>query len=126
MAAKTNMERLEALVAALPEATRVNVEAWDNSPTFRVRNKNFVFANDAATHLSFKLDKEEARAVVASDDAAHAMGYGLGRHGWVSVTVRQRCSAAKWEEVTEWIRMSYTNVAPKKLARIVLAEDGLA
>ena len=71
------MERLEALVAALPEATRVNVEAWDNAPTFRVRNKNFVFANDQATHLSFKLDREEARAVVASDPAATAMGYGV-------------------------------------------------
>lgn len=40
-----NMARLEALVARLPEAVRVDVEAWDNHPTFRVRNKNFVFAS---------------------------------------------------------------------------------
>lgn len=125
MATPKNMQRLEALVAALPEAERVDVEAWDNAPTFRVRNKNFVFANDAATLLSFKLDKEEAQALVASDDDAQAMGYGLGRHGWVSVRVRQGCSAAKWQEVTECVRTSYTLVAPKKLARLVLEEDGL-
>lgn len=125
MATTTNMERLEALVASLPEAERVDIEAWGGEPTFRVRNKNFVFANKDATGLSFKLDKDEARAVVASDDNAVPTGYGLGRHGWVSVSVRQRCSAAKWEEVTEWVRTSYTMVAPKKLARIVLAEDGL-
>jgi len=124
MASKTNMERLEALVATLPEAERVDIEAWGGEPTFRVRNKNFVFSSKDATMLSFKLDKEEAQAVVASDDNAHPTGYGLGRHGWVSVKIRQRCSAAKWEEVTEWVRTSYTMVAPKKLAKIVLAEDG--
>ena len=125
MPAKTNMERLEALVATLPEAVRVDIEAWGGEPTFRVRNKNFVFASKDATNLSFKLDKEEAAAVVASDDNAFPTGYGLGRHGWVSVKIRQRCSAAKWQEVTEWVRTSYTMVAPKKLAKIVLAEDGL-
>lgn len=124
MATKTNMERLEALAATLPEAVRFDIEAWGGEPTFRVRNKNFVFANQAATSLSFKLDKEEAQAVVASDPNASPTGYGLGRHGWISVTIRQRCSAAKWQEVTEWVRTSYTLVAPKKLANIVLEQDG--
>ena len=119
MPAKTNMERLEVLVATLPEAVRVDIEAWGGEPTFRVRNKNFVFASKDATNLSFKLDKEEAAAVVASDDNAFPTGYGLGRHGWVSVEIRQRCSAAKWQEVTEWVRTSYTMVAPKQLAKIV-------
>ena len=52
-----NMARLEALVARLPEAVRVDVEAWDTHPTFRVRNKNFVFASHDGTSLSFKLSK---------------------------------------------------------------------
>lgn len=125
MAPRKNMERLEELAATLPEAKRVDIEAWGGEPTFRVRNKNFVFANADATALSFKLDKEEAEAVVASDENAYPTGYGLGRHGWVSVRLRQRCSAAKWQEVTEWVRTSYTLVAPKKLARFVLEEDGL-
>lgn len=122
MARKNNMERLEELVASLPETHRVDVEEWGDHPTFRVRNKNFVFTNDEATELSVKLSKEEAQAVVATDENVIEMGYGLGRHGWISFRIPKRPSAARWEEVTEWILTSYTLVAPKTLARQVLAD----
>lgn len=117
------MARLEAIVAGLPEAERVDVAEWDGHPTFRVRGKNFVFSNDTATSLSLKLTKEEAIAVVATDGDVHEAGYGLGRHGWIALDLPARPSAARWDEVTEWIRTSYTLVAPKKLARIVLDDD---
>ena len=119
-------QRIEAMVSRLPEAVRVDIEAWGGEPTFRVRNKNFVFTNTDATGLSVKLPKEEAAAVVASDPAAEPTGYGLGRHGWISVSLPARPSKARWVEVEEWVRTSYTIVAPKKLARLVLEEDGLA
>ncbi len=70
MAGRSNMERLEALIARFPEAERVDVEAWGDHPTFRVRNKNFVFSDDAATSLSFKLSTDEAEAVIATDPRA--------------------------------------------------------
>ena len=124
MAGTTNMQRLERIVAELPEAERVDVEAWDGHPTFRVRGKNFVFSDHDATHLSVKLSKEEAAAVVATDDQAEPAGYGLGRHGWVSVTVARNASKARWAELEEWVRTSYTLVAPKALARKVLEADG--
>jgi predicted DNA-binding protein (MmcQ/YjbR family) len=120
-----NMARLEQIVARLPEAERVDIEAWGGEPTFRVRGKNFIFADQAANGLSVKLPKEEAAAVVATDPQAEPTGYGLGRHGWVSVVVGNRADAARWEQVEEWVRTSYTMVAPKKLAKQVLAEDGL-
>lgn len=119
------MQTVTEMVGRLPEWERVDIEAWDNEPTFRVRNKNFVFASKNAKHLSFKLSKEEAEAVVNSDDDVHYMGYGLGRHGWVSLTIRRKPSKARWAEIEEWIRTSYTIVAPKKLAREVLEADGL-
>ena len=78
-----NMARLEAIVARLPEAVRVDIEAWGGEPTFRVRGKNFVFTDQAAHHISVKLPKDEAAAVVATDPGAEPTGYGLGRHGWV-------------------------------------------
>ena len=115
-----NMSRLEALVAGLPEAERVDVEAWDDHPTFRVRKKNFVFSDDEATSLGFKLSKEEAAAVVATDERAHPMGYGLGRHGWVSLDLEADASPERWAEVEEWILTSFCLVAPKTLARQVL------
>ena len=121
-----NMERLEAICARLPEAERVDIEAWDGEPTFRVRGKNFVFTDKDATGVSVKLPKEEAAAVVATDPQASPTGYGLGRHGWVSVTIGARAGAARWQQVEEWVRTSYTMVAPKALARIVLEEDGIA
>jgi predicted DNA-binding protein (MmcQ/YjbR family) len=119
----SHMERLEQIVARLPEATRVDIEAWGGEPTFRVRGKNFVFASPDATSISVKLPKEEAVAVVGTDPHVASTGYGLGRHGWVSVTLGARLGRARWVEVEEWIRTSYTLVAPKGLARQVLDED---
>ena len=121
----TNMERLEQMVARLPEAQRVDIEAWGGEPTFRVRGKNFIFTNQEATGLSMKLPREEAEAVVATDPKATPTGYGLGRHGWVSIEVG-RATAARWRQIEEWVRTSYTLVAPKALAKLVLDEDGVA
>jgi predicted DNA-binding protein (MmcQ/YjbR family) len=120
------MARLEHIVARLPEAVRVDIEAWDGEPTFRVRGKNFVFTDPEATGLSVKLPKDEAAAVVATDPQATPTAYGLGRHGWVSVTIGEHADDDRWQQVEEWVRTSYTLVAPKALARIVLAADGIA
>ncbi len=121
----TNMARLEAIALVLPEAIRVDIEAWDGEPTFRVRNKNFVFTDPEVTAVSVKLTREEAEAVVATDPLAEPTGYGMGRHGWVSVGIGEDADEDRWQQVTEWVRTSYTLVAPKTLARIVLEEDGL-
>jgi predicted DNA-binding protein (MmcQ/YjbR family) len=110
-----NMERLEAIALAFPEAERVDIEAWDGHPTFRVRGKNFVFADRDARHLSLKLTREEAAAVVASDARAEPAGYGLGRHGWVALSLPARMSADAWSELAEWVDMSYRLVAPRRL-----------
>ena len=110
------MPKLEAIVARLPEAVRVDIEAWGGEPTFRVNGKNFVFASPDATSLSVKLPKEEADAVVATDPRAEPTGYGLGRSGWISVSLPGRVSAARWREIEEWVRTSYTLIAPKRLA----------
>jgi predicted DNA-binding protein (MmcQ/YjbR family) len=120
------MTRIESMVADLPEAQRVDIEAWDGEPTFRVRGKNFIFTDREATGISVKLDKEEAAAVVATDPGAEPTGYGLGRHGWVSIVLPTAAKDARWEQVEEWVRTSYTMVAPKKLAAQVLAADEAA
>jgi predicted DNA-binding protein (MmcQ/YjbR family) len=118
-----NMARLEQIVARLPDAERVDIEAWGDEPTFRVRGKNFVFTDQVASGISVKLSKEEAAAVIATDPRAEPTGYGLGRHGWISVEVGDDADESRWREVEEWVRTSYTLVAPKSLAKIVLAQD---
>jgi predicted DNA-binding protein (MmcQ/YjbR family) len=119
----TNMERLEAIVGELPSAERVDVEAWGDHPTFRVNGKNFVFCDGSATSLTVKLPKDEAAAVVATEPGAEPAGYGLGRHGWVAVPVAADADNGRWALVREWVRTSYTLVAPKKLAKVVIDED---
>ncbi len=119
----SNMERLEEIVGRLPQSSRVDIEAWGGEPTFRVANKNFVFANHDATTISVKLPIEEAAAVVATDPEASTTGYGLGRAGWVTVVLGRRVSAVRWREIEEWVRSSYTLIAPRRLARQVLDED---
>lgn len=118
-----NMRRLEEISLSLPEAQRVDIEAWDGQPTFRVRGKNFVFCNADATSLTIKLSKPEAEAVVATESRATAAGYGLGRHGWVAFDLSGKIEGEYWDQLEEWIYTSYTLVAPKKLARIVLDGD---
>ncbi|MGH3466629.1 MAG: MmcQ/YjbR family DNA-binding protein [Thermocrispum sp.] len=115
-----NMDRLERLVATLPEAERVDIEEWGDHPTFRVRGKNFVFSDADAVHLSLKLSHQEAAAVVATDPDAEPAGYGLGRHGWIALTVAPHAESERWRQIEEWVRTSYTLIAPKKLARTVL------
>ncbi len=118
-----NMERLERIVARLPEAERVDVEEWGDHPTFRVGGKNFVFSDIVARSLSLKLPKDEAAAVVATDPHADPAGYGLGRHGWIALNIEDTEDEDRWQQLEEWVRTSYTLVAPKRLARLVLEQD---
>jgi predicted DNA-binding protein (MmcQ/YjbR family) len=120
-----NMERLERIVARLPQAERVDIEAWGDEPTFRVGGKNFVFTDPAAHGLCFKLPKDEAAAVLATEPGAKPAGYGLGRHGWIELSLAGRTSEARWRQVEEWIRTSYILVAPRRLARAVLDADAV-
>jgi predicted DNA-binding protein (MmcQ/YjbR family) len=112
-----NMDRLERIAAALPEAQRVDVEEWGDHPTFRVRGKNFVFCDADAQHLTVKLTPDEAAAVVATDPDASPAGYGLGRHGWVALTLAPDATEDRWRQVTEWVETSYRLVAPRSLSR---------
>lgn len=111
-------------MSKLPEAKRVDIEEWGGPPV-RVRGKNFIFCDAAAEHLSLKLPREEAEAVVATDSAAERTRHVLGRHGWVSLTVEPDASDERWQQIAEWVRPSYPLVAPRSLARLVLGDDGL-
>ncbi|MCE5289988.1 MAG: MmcQ/YjbR family DNA-binding protein [Nocardiaceae bacterium] len=111
------MPRLEKLALSFPEAERKDIEAWDGEPTFRVRGKNFVFTSPEATGITVKLPPEEAAALVASRESVTPTGYGLGRHGWVSIELGLDVSDAQWVEVEEWVEQSYRLVAPKTLVK---------
>lgn len=112
-----NLARFGEIAAELPEAQRVDIEAWDGEPTFRVRGKNFLFTNPEGSHITVKLPPDEAQAVVAEGGGTPA-GYGLGKYGWVSIEIGD-ADEGRWTELREMVRTSYRLVAPKKLAREV-------
>lgn len=114
-----NLARFGEIAAELPEAQRVDIEAWDGEPTFRVRGKNFLFSDPEGRYVTIKLPPEEAAAVVAGEPSAKPAGYGLGKYGWVSLEVGEGADAQRWAELRELVRTSYRMVAPKRLARQV-------
>ena len=48
---------------------------------------------------------------------AEPAGYGLGRAGWVHLTLPSRVGRAHWDQLEEWIETSYRLVAPKRLVK---------
>jgi len=51
-----------------------------------------------------------------------AMGYGLGKSGWVSV--KRPKGAQPTAMFEEWIDESYSNVAPKRISRVAVGPRG--
>lgn len=95
-------------------------EAWEDHPwgdlVVKVRKKIFVFLSTSdSVRLTVKLPVSGADVLTDYSDAKPT-GYGLGRHGWVSITIPND------EEPDEpallaLIEESYRAVAPKTLAR---------
>ena len=103
-------------------------EAWEDHPwgdtVVKVRKKVFLFVgqDDAgAVRLSVKLSESHGHAM--SLPGAAPTGYGLGKAGWVSLTIDE--DVADVDLLSDWVAESYRLVAPKRLAALLNAgEDG--
>lgn len=102
-------------------------EAWEDHPwgdtVVKVRKKIFLFLgqDDDGVRLSIKLNESHGHAM--SVPGATPTGYGLGKAGWVSLTVGERGPGA--DLLTDWVDESYRLVAPKRLAAVLDGrEDG--
>jgi predicted DNA-binding protein (MmcQ/YjbR family) len=103
-------------------------EAWEDHPwgdtVVKVRKKIFLFVGqdeDAALRLSVKLGESHGHAM--SLPGAAPTGYGLGKAGWVSLTVGE--DGPGIDLLGDWVAESYRLVAPKRLAALLDAgEDG--
>jgi predicted DNA-binding protein (MmcQ/YjbR family) len=110
-----SLRTLELLALALPQAQRVDIAAWDDQPTFRVRGKNFAFSDKHGSRVTVKLPTEEAAWVADNVPGAFPATYGLGRHGWVVIPL----AGIAPDQLREWLVESYRLVAPRALARQV-------
>ena len=113
MARRTsNVELIRRLALRLPEATE---ELTWGDVNFRVRGKIFCFPGEDA--MTLKADPEELAALLG-DGRFRPAAY-VGRFGWVTMTLGR--TGVDWDEIDELLRTSYGLVAPKKLARLVVA-----
>lgn len=103
--------QLEQFALGLPGAW--SDTPWADDRVTKVGAKIFVFWGTAdGPGLSVKLPDTQAHAL--SLPGAAPTGYGLGRHGWVTVPVR---ADTEVEVLLDFVEESYRTVAPKRLVR---------
>jgi predicted DNA-binding protein (MmcQ/YjbR family) len=97
----------------------------------KVRGKVFVFFGMADTpvdspYADYVMGVKLTKALLYAKSLPYveAMGYGLGKSGWVSVKLPK--GAAPMDMFEEWIDESYENVAPKRTSRVAAAPRGAA
>ena len=104
------------LRAALRDFALSLPETWADTPwaddeVVKVRKKIFVFLGPAGDPSTFTVKLLESHPHAMSLPGARPTGYGLGRHGWVSLPL-----AGDGELLCDWVEESYRAVAPKTLA----------
>ena len=110
-AVASRYESLIAFALSLPEA--FEDMPWEGDVVTKVNKKIFVFFGTAATgSIAVKLPESQDHALTV--EGASPTGYGLGRHGWVTVPVKGT-GAPSVDVLRDWIEESYRAVAPKRL-----------
>lgn len=110
----TVVDSLEELALSLPEA-------WPDEPwgdrVVKVGKKIFVFlSRHDATRPSATFKLPDSRDHALSFPDAFPTGYGLGKHGWVTVLV-DAVPAEEREVLFDFVEESYRAVATKTLVR---------
>jgi predicted DNA-binding protein (MmcQ/YjbR family) len=116
MGLRQTFESLRAHALALPGAFEDH--PWGESVA-KVKGKIFVFFGrepDPGEPLRFSVKLPESGERLLDRDCAEPTGYGLGKSGWVTVSLTPG-DAPDIAELRAWIEESYRAVAPKTLLR---------
>ena len=116
---KAAKARLLKYALAKPDATLDH--PWGENVA-KVRGKVFVFFGLETSPGVMGVKLTDALLYATSLPYVEAMGYGLGKSGWVSVNAPKGTLPVKMFE--EWIDESYLNVAPKRVSRAAAAPRG--
>lgn len=107
--------RVLTFARGLPEAYEDT--PWEDDLVVKVNKKIFVFLGSAAgTAISVKLPDSGDQALGVP--GATPTGYGLGRHGWVTVPLAGP-DAPPVDVLCDWVEESYRTVAPKRLVKVL-------
>ena len=115
--------RLRDTAAALREFALGLPGAYEDFPwgelVIKVKKKVFVFlgrAEDLEQTLRFSVKLPESGEHLLDQPFAEPTGYGLGKSGWVSVSIAAG-EQPPLAELCRWIEESYRAVAPKTLVK---------
>ncbi len=113
----SRLEVLETFALDLPGA--FSDMPWDGDKVAKVGKKIFVFfgSGDEAM-ISVKLPESADHAL--SLPGSRPTSYGLGRHGWVTVSVVE----TPVELLRDWVEESYRTIATKRLVAELDARTG--
>ena len=89
---------------------------WGHS-AFKVKEKAFVFMGGDKDEVSFSVKLPQSRDIAVDLPFTEPTGYGLGKAGWVTVTVR-RDTKITLNLIKSWIDESYRAIAPKRLLNV--------
>jgi hypothetical protein len=116
---RERQKKLSAICLALPEAVRE-----DQLPhaSFRVGKKVFVYYlndhhGDGIVGFCCKALPGDNERLIASNPRKFYMPAYVGPRGWVGLRLDR--PTVDWGEVTELVRLSYLQTAPKKLVRLM-------
>ena len=104
-------------------------EAWEDHPwghsVVKVRKKIFLFlgGTEGSPGMDVKLPLSADHALSVPRSAP--TGYGLGRHGWVSLALNVPSPPfPPLDVLTDWVEESYRAVAPKTLVAKLIEAPG--
>jgi hypothetical protein len=116
---RERQKKLSAICLALPEAVR---EDQGPHASFRVGKKVFVYYlndhhGDGIVGFCCKALPGDNERLIASNPRKFYMPAYVGPRGWVGLRLDR--PTVDWGEVTELVRLSYLQTAPKKLVRLM-------
>lgn len=113
-------DQLRSFALKLPDA--YEDEPWGDT-VVKVRKKIFLFlGTDGAPEPGFGVKLPESNEEALAMPGVEPSGYGLGKAGWVNVTLPAG-EAAEPELYREWVLESYRAVAPKRLVHALDARN---
>jgi predicted DNA-binding protein (MmcQ/YjbR family) len=116
--ADSGLERLREVCLAFPEATEKLT--WEDSHTFRVRNKIFAMTGndkkDGRIGIWCKAEPGAQEVLVGAEPDRFFIPPYTGRNGWIGIYLDD---GTDWGAAGALVGDSYRLVAPKKLAALL-------
>ena len=111
----SSLKRAEARLreTALDYPQTEEAHPWGET-AIKVKGKTFLFMRLTPEELSFSVKLPKSGIQALALPFVKPLEYGMGKHGWVKVTVSNVTKALE-EQFLEWLDESFRAVAPKKV-----------